>query len=195
MTWAITPRQAISGLTLRNSVIEGCENWNLEGLWIESPWLGSYVSDWAACAWHFEIWELIGICFSGCASCDTGDIEDSNVNDCTSEFVTTLTEGIVFWICCFVTRSHWPGRGWVIHSWILISHCWLGMELGSAPSVGFLISDCDLDADDAELDSFVGTVDTSKGAVGGMLSLCFPTVTKRYSNLWRSFIIRERTWL
>ena len=57
------------------------------------------------------------------------------------------------------------------------------MELGSALSAGFLISDCDLDADDAELDSFVGTVDTSKDTVGGMLNLCFPTVTKRYSNL------------
>ena len=32
------------------------------------------------------------------------------------------------------------------------------MELGSALSAGFLISDCDLDADDAELDSVVGTV-------------------------------------
>ena len=31
---------------------------------------------------------------------------EENREDCTSEFVTTLTEGIVFRICCFVTRSH-----------------------------------------------------------------------------------------
>ena len=57
------------------------------------------------------------------------------------------------------------------------------MELGSALSAGFLISDCDLDADDAELDSVVGTVDTSTDAVGGMLNLRLPTATKLYSNL------------
>ena len=65
------------------------------------------------------------------------------------------------------------------------------MELGSALSAGFLISDCDLDADDAELDSVVGTVDTSTDAIGGKLNLCFPTATKRYSNLRCWFIIGE----
>ena len=63
------------------------------------------------------------------------------------------------------------------------------MELGSTLSAGFLISDCDLDADDAELDSVVGTVDTSTDAVGGMLNLRFPTATKLYSNLRCWFII------
>ena len=65
------------------------------------------------------------------------------------------------------------------------------MELGSALSAGFLISDCDLDADDAELDSVVGTVDTSTDAIGGKLNLCFPTAIKRYSNLRSWFIIGE----
>ena len=48
------------------------------------------------------------------------------------------------------------------------------MELGSALSAEFLISDCDLDADDAELDYVVGTVDTSTDAIGGKLNCVSP---------------------
>ena len=43
----------------------------------------------------------------------------------------------------------------------------------------------------AELDSVVGTVDTSTDAIGGKLNLCFPTAIKRYFTLRSWFIIGE----
>ena len=71
---------------------------------------------------YLEIWELIGICFSGC------DTEDSTIDYNNESAVKGCGKKIGFGTCCFVTTSHWMRWDWVVNPWRLSLYCWFGMN-------------------------------------------------------------------